>query len=63
MNKALRDYMRKIGKRGGLARNKNLSPERIREIAVNAGKAKGKKNVEAIETRVSPDMEQRTDDV
>ena len=39
----LRAYRERLGRAGGLARAAKLSPERRREIAVNAGRARGKK--------------------
>jgi len=37
MNKEeISKYMSTIGRKGGLARNKHLTPERIKAIAVNA---------------------------
>ena len=39
----LRAYRERLSRAGGLARAAKLSPERRREIAVNAGRARGKK--------------------
>ncbi len=43
MKKELRELMSMLGKQGGKARAKSLTPERRQEIARNAGRAKGKK--------------------
>jgi general stress protein YciG len=40
LSKAERELMAKIGRRGGKARRRNLSPERIIEIARMGGKAR-----------------------
>lgn len=40
LSKAERDLMAKIGRRGGEARKRNLSPKRLKEIARMGGKAR-----------------------
>ena len=42
MKKAVREYMKEIGKRGGTARAQRLSARRRRAIARKAGRVGGK---------------------
>lgn len=48
MKKELREYMAKLGKKGGKARALSLTPERRSEIARNAGLRKGKYGTEQV---------------
>jgi general stress protein YciG len=43
LSKAERAIMVKMGRRGGKARKRNLTPERIKEIATMGGKARAAK--------------------
>lgn len=45
-----KDMAKELGRRGGLARSKNLTKERIIEIARNAGKMRWKNRKQAQKT-------------